>query len=123
MSSGTEFDALVERALAEIPRAFLDLITNVEISVRDRPGREAGRWKGASSLMGIYLGPPREELASVVAQIVEPARIVLYRRNIESGCRAPEDVARQIRLTLRHELAHHFGFSDRDLKEKWPEGA
>lgn len=121
MSSAAEFDALVERALEEIPAEFRALIVNVEISVRDRPGREAGRWKGSGTLMGLYLGAPRRELAD--AEVVEPARIVLYRRNIEAGCRSPEEAARQLRLTLRHELAHHFGFSDRDLKKKWPEGA
>jgi predicted Zn-dependent protease with MMP-like domain len=28
-----------------------------------------------------------------------------------------------VRLTLRHELAHHFGFDDDDLAAAWPEGA
>lgn len=119
--TSSEFDALVEAALSEIPREFLDLLANLEISVRERPGREAGRWKGSPTLLGLYIGPTREEL--VAGQAAEPGRIVLYRRNIAAGCPTPEALKRQIRLTLRHELAHHFGFSDRDLRERWPEGA
>ena len=117
------FERLAEAALADIPGQFRDLIVDLEISVKAAPGPEAGRWRGSQTLLGLYQGLRRADMLSPFAGSHEPARITLYQKNIESLCRDEEELARQIRTTLRHELAHHFGFSDQDLKEKWPEGA
>ncbi|MFA6003433.1 MAG: metallopeptidase family protein [Elusimicrobiota bacterium] len=117
-----EFDRLAEAALQGIPRRFRDLIVNLEISIRARPGPEAGRDQGSRRLLGLYLGPDRTALGGPFCAVAG-ARIVLYQNNIESGCRDAEELERQIRLTLRHELAHHFGFTDAELRMKWPEGA
>jgi predicted Zn-dependent protease with MMP-like domain len=99
------------------------LLHNVEIEVRGLPGPEAGRLKGSRSLLGLYVGLTREEMRSTQSGTYMPARVLLYQRNIESLCRDLDDVRRQVALTLRHELAHHFGFSDADMKKCWPEGA
>lgn len=117
------FERLAEAAVEDIPRRFLDLIVDLEISVKARPGPEAGRWRGSRALLGLYSGLLRADMAGPYAGAHEPARIILYQSNIEPLCPDETSLARQIRVTLRHELAHHFGFSDRDLKEKWPEGA
>lgn len=119
----SRFLDLAEEAFADVPEAFRRLLYNVEIDVRSRPGPEAGRWQGSRSLLGLYAGLPREDMAAVDAGPHLPARIVLYQANIESCCADEADLRRQLRLTLRHELAHHFGFSDPELKRKWPEGA
>ncbi len=121
--SRARFERLAERALADIPRQFRDLIVDLEISVKAVPGPEAGRWRDSKNLLGLYQGLRRADMLSPFSGSHEPARIILYQRNIESLCRDERELARQIRITLRHELAHHFGFSDRDLKKKWPEGA
>ncbi len=118
-----EFEHLAEKALKEIPKRFLNLIVDLEISVRSVPGLEAGRWKGSKTLLGLYRGLSRADMTSPYSGSHPPARIVLYQRNIEALCNTSQDLARQIRTTLRHELAHHFGFSDADLRQKWPEGA
>lgn len=117
------FQKLAEESLADIPKAFLKILHNLEIDVRALPGPEAGPWKGSKSLLGLYHGLKREEMRSPLTGTYLPARIVLYQRNIEALCASKEELARQIRLTLRHEIAHHFGFSEEDLREKWPEGA
>ncbi|MDD5629477.1 MAG: metallopeptidase family protein [Elusimicrobia bacterium] len=121
--SRARFERLVETALADIPAPFRELIVDLEISVKAAPGREAGRWRGSRTLLGLYQGLQRAEMLSPYSGSHPPARIILYQRNIESLCADEGEVSRQVRITLRHELAHHFGFSDRDLEEKWPEGA
>ncbi len=121
--SRTAFHAAAERALSEIPRAFRELLFNVEIDVKSAPGPEAGRWEGSRTLLGLYTGLTRADMRSTAAGTHLPARIVLYQRNIEALCGDAEELSRRIRLTLRHELAHHFGFSDQDLRDRWPEGA
>lgn len=117
-----EFERLAEAALREVPREFLDLLVGLEIAVSDLPGPEAGSEKGSRDLLGLYIGPERMEMLSMAAPL-EPARVLLYKKNIEQGCRTRAELAEEVRLTLRHELAHHFGFSDEELEEKWPEGA
>lgn len=122
-TTSSRFLRLYHRAFAEIPRDFRELIVNLDISVKASPGREAGREKGSKNLLGLYSGLSRAEMAGPDAPAALPARIFLYRRNIESHCRDESELLEAIRTTLRHELAHHFGFSDEDLRRKWPEGA
>ena len=116
------FDDLVEEALAEIPKEFRDLARNVQITVQSRPGPEAGGMPDADLLLGLYLGPSLKDTAGA-ANPSFPARIVLYQAHLQEGCHGEGALKRQIALTLRHEFAHHLGFSDDDLEEKWPEGA
>jgi predicted Zn-dependent protease with MMP-like domain len=46
-----------------------------------------------------------------------PERIVIYQRNIERICRTREQMVNQIRKTVLHEIGHHFGLSERQLRE------
>lgn len=117
------FETLTEQALDEIPVRFRTLLHNVEISVRGVPGIESGRWRGSPYLLGLYVGLTRDQMLSTGASGHLPARVILYQRNLERGCADEGQLATAIRTTLRHELAHHFGFSDDDLRKKWPEGA
>lgn len=119
----SRFERLAEAALEDIPPAFRELILDVEIAVRGLPGPEAGRWRGSRTLLGLYQGLTRAQMASPYSGSHEPARILLYQSNIEAYCRDEDELARRISTTLRHELAHHFGFTDRELRERWPEGA
>jgi predicted Zn-dependent protease with MMP-like domain len=117
------FERLAEMALADIPKRYRDLIVDLEISVKAKPGPESTCSQGSAALLGLYAGLRRADMASPYSGSHEPARIILYQRNIESLCRDEKELSRQIQITLRHELAHHFGFSDQDLKKKWPAGA
>lgn len=118
--SEEEFLELAERAFDEIPLEFRGRIHNVEVAVQARPGAEAGRWRGSRSLMGLYTGMTREEMLQTGGAPCLPARIILYQRNIESCCHTMPELEREVRATLRHELAHHFGFDDRQLDRLWP---
>ena len=121
--SRAEFEKLAEEALAEVPRRFLDILVDLEIAVRALPGREAGRWAGSKTLLGLYSGLTRQQMLSPSSGSHEPARVVLYQKNLEEDCRTLPELKDRIAVTLRHELAHHFGFTDADLRRKWPEGA
>jgi len=116
------FEDLVEEALADIPKEFRDLARNVQITVQSRPGPEAGRMPDPELLLGLYLGPSLKDTAGGVHPSF-PARIVLYQAPLQEGCHDEATLKRQVALTLRHEFAHHLGFSDEELQERWPEGA
>jgi predicted Zn-dependent protease with MMP-like domain len=121
--SRERFHALAEAELASIPKPLRDLLVNVAVEIKDAPGIEADDMAGAGGLLGLYTGPTRHEMLSGDASGVLPAKIYLYQRAIEDESSTLAALKQELRLTLRRELAHHFGFDDDELARRWPEGA
>ncbi len=122
--SRERFAALAEAELAAIPKPLRDLLVNVSIETADAPGLEAQDLEeDADELLGLYAGPTRAEMLSNDAHGSLPAKVYLYQRNLEDVSKNLDELKKELRLTLRHELAHHFGFDDDDLSAAWPEGA
>jgi predicted Zn-dependent protease with MMP-like domain len=122
--SPARFLSLAEAELAAIPKPLRDLLVNVSIEVRAAPGLEAQNIdEDPEVLLGLYSGATRAEMLSNDAHGSLPAKIYLYQRNIEDAVESLAELKTELRLTLRHELAHHFGFDDDDLQRLWPEGA
>jgi predicted Zn-dependent protease with MMP-like domain len=118
-----EFHALAEAELAAIPKPLRDLLVNVAIETRDSPGLEAEELDEPEGILGLYAGATRAEMLSNDAHGSLPAKVYLYQRNLEDVSKNAAELRRELRLTLRHELAHHFGFDDEELDRVWPEGA
>ncbi len=106
------FEKLVEQAFERLPQVFRAKLTNVAIIVEDRPPQEPER---GSLLLGLFHGVPRTEKS--VFQSTPPDRIFLYQKNIEAVCSSDEEIRRQVRSTLLHELGHYFGLSEDELRE------
>lgn len=121
--SAARFRAMVEAELAGVPAPLRGLLVNVAIEAKDEPGLEAEGMEGAEELLGLYDGPTREEMLGSDAHGSLPARVYLYRLNLIDAVDSLEGLQKEVRLTLRHELAHHFGFDDEELERVWPEGA
>jgi predicted Zn-dependent protease with MMP-like domain len=103
------FWMLVERAMASIPEDLRRQMRNVSIVVDDL---------GASpNLLGLYQGVPLTKRTNSSYTMAMPDRITIYRLPILRTCNTPEDVVRQVRRTVLHEVAHHFGISDERLHE------
>ncbi|OGS36886.1 MAG: hypothetical protein A2506_02755 [Elusimicrobia bacterium RIFOXYD12_FULL_66_9] len=115
--------AMAEEELAAIPKPLRDLLVNVTIEVQDEPGAEADDMDEADDLMGLYTGPTRAETLGGDASGSLPSKVYLYQWNIEDSVDSLSELRTEVRLTLRHELAHHFGFDDEELERVWPEGA
>ena len=114
---------MIEAELTRIPDELRCLLVNVAIESKDVPGSEAEEIDDANDLLGLYCGPERSAFVGNGAHGELPAKIYLYQRNLEETVDGVEDLQREIRLTLRHELAHHFGFDEDDIERIWPEGA
>ena len=121
--SAAEFHALAEAELSSIPKPLRDLLVNVSIEARQAPGLEAEQLDAPQDVLGLYAGATRAEMLSSDAYGFLPAKIYLYQRNLEDTSADLAELKKELRLTLRHELAHHFGFDDADLERAWPEGA
>jgi predicted Zn-dependent protease with MMP-like domain len=105
-----EFEALVAEALDTIPRPLAALIDNVAVFVEDEPDPPQ------HGLLGLYEGVPLTARGQWYAGVL-PDRITIYRLPILRICQTTQDVADQVRITVVHEIAHHFGIDDGKLRE------
>jgi predicted Zn-dependent protease with MMP-like domain len=71
---------------------------------------------GPPGLLGLYQGIPLTSRTTSYAGVL-PDRITIYRRAICAICRTEDEVVDQVRRTVVHEVAHHFGISDERLRE------
>jgi predicted Zn-dependent protease with MMP-like domain len=104
------FEALVEEALAEIPKKFRKLIDNVSIMVEDEspPG---------TSLLGLYHGVPFPHRGPGSYGNLPPDVIVIYQGPIERMSRTDDEIKDNVRDTVLHEVGHYFGLGEAELRE------
>jgi predicted Zn-dependent protease with MMP-like domain len=103
------FEDLVADALDGIPEALGRLMDNVAVVVKDGSPR--------SGLLGRYDGIPLTERARGYDGMVLPDRITIFRLPILATCADEAEVVEQVRITVVHEVAHHFGIDDARLDE------
>lgn len=113
------FEALIDEALTSVPSQFDEYLRNVVVRAEDEPDEETLRMAGVPpghTLLGLYHGV---SLTRRGAGASGPEVITIYRGPIERYCGG--DLARirkQVRSTVLHELAHHFGI-DHDEMPEW----
>src|SRR6202167_4027720 len=102
------FEEMVAAALDGLPAGLGRLMSNVAVTVEHRPG--------PPGLLGLYEGVPLTSRTTQYAGVL-PDRITIYRQAICALCRTEDEVADQVRRTVVHEVAHHFGIDDARLRE------
>jgi len=103
-----KFEQLVGEALDSIPEALARQMRNVAVVVEEKapyPG-----------LLGLYHGVPLTSRGEWYSGVL-PDRISIYRDQILRICDSYEDVVREVRTTVIHEVGHHFGIDDDRLHE------
>ncbi|BBL78467.1 hypothetical protein Rxycam_00048 [Rubrobacter xylanophilus DSM 9941] len=112
-----EFHELVERALEGLPAELRELLDNVAIVVEDWPDYSTPLVAGGpeDTLYGLYEGVPLTERGAGYYGIL-PDRITIFRGPLERDF-PPEELEEQVRITVVHEIAHHFGIDDERLEE------
>ena len=105
------FEQIVEQALQNLPEVFRSRLANIAILVEDLPREEP---ENRDLLLGLFHGVPRTEKSIFYHAL--PDRIILYQKNIEAISASDEDVRKQVRETLLHELGHYFGLSEEELR-------
>lgn len=109
------FEELVDRALDGLPPDIAALLDNVVVTVEDWPSRETLDYYGEETLYGLYEGVPLTERGSHYHGAL-PDRITIYRGPLERDFRKAE-LEEEVRVTVVHEIAHHFGFDEKRLEE------
>jgi predicted Zn-dependent protease with MMP-like domain len=111
------FERLVVRALRRLPADVQAMLDNVEIVVEDEPTPEQrGEAADGEELFGLYEGTPLTARGSDYTMVL-PDKITIFRRPIERACETPEEMADEVRVTVIHELAHHFGIDEDRIAE------
>ena len=107
--SEEDFDELVAEALDTLPPELARMMDNVVVFVENqKPGRPG--------LLGLYEGVPLTSRGQHYAGHL-PDRITIFRLPIQRRCASREQVVEQVRITVVHEVAHHFGIEEERLHE------
>jgi predicted Zn-dependent protease with MMP-like domain len=114
----TDFERLVDRAIAGIPAPYSEALREVAIVIEDEPSDEQLEENGLEldeTMYGLYEGVPRTDYAADLA--IYPNRITLFRLPLEEDFPDRFELQDEVRMTVLHELAHHLGIDDDRLDE------
>jgi predicted Zn-dependent protease with MMP-like domain len=119
------FDRQLDAVIAESPARVHELLDEVTMYVEDHPSRRLMRELGVRhrrGLCGLYTGIPLTKRRVDISGVLSDA-IYLYREGIlamatdRRGRIDEEELRREIRITLLHELGHYHGLNEADLEE------
>jgi len=99
MMSRRSFEESVRRALDSLPPHIAAGLENVAVVVEDEDPDDP-------DLYGLFREEP-----------YLPAKISIYRLPLEESFPDPDELEREIRITVLHELAHYFGIDEDRLEE------
>ena len=108
-----DFEQLVIEAIDSLPEEFIERLDNVDITVESVPTQAQLAQQGIPEgglLLGLYEGVPitaRQNYGFVL-----PDKITIFQESIEMACSTPGEIVHEVRDTVVHEVAHHFGIDD-----------
>ncbi len=108
-----EFQKLIMEALQTLPLQFQRRLENVEIVVEENMPK--GLTRRGTVLLGLYRGIPLKK-RGIWYHAALPDKITIYKNTIEGMCRNENEIRRRIRDVLYHEIGHHFGLTEEQLR-------
>jgi len=96
-----QFEKLVQEAIDSIPDDFQAYLENTVFIVEEA---------SPEGLMGLYEGAGAMHAAEGL-----PERITIFKRSHERAADSFRDLVTEVRLTILHELGHHFGMEEDEL--------
>lgn len=109
--SDEDFDALITKAMDELPQDYIKGLDNVAILYADEPTdyqKETSHLHEHSILLGLYEGIPLTKRGTNYTFVL-PDKITLFKNSILRVVNTPEELFEQIKRTLWHEIAHFYG--------------
>lgn len=113
----SSFEELIQEALVSIPSNFHEQMDNLLVRAVFEPDEEVLKRAGVKegyTLLGLYEGVPLTNYGRDHTSY--PEIITIYQRTIEEYCKHdPERIRAQVRATVLHEIAHHFGIAHEEM--------
>jgi predicted Zn-dependent protease with MMP-like domain len=110
------FEELVAKAVDDLPDEFRSGLENVDVVVQDYPNRrQLARVGRGMTLLGLYEGVPQARRTHGYGMVL-PDRILIFQKPIQEMCRSEAEVEAEIGRVVRHEIAHHFGLDEDELR-------
>lgn len=109
--SQADFERMVGEAIDAIPKKYAEKLNNVGFVVEDVPNLEQQakfHLVHGRTLYGLYEGIPQTQRTNNYS-LVLPDKITIFKRPIELSAHSLEELREQVRHTVWHEVAHHFG--------------
>ncbi len=106
-----DFDALITRAMDELPQQYITGLDNVAIIYADEPNehqRQKSHLHEGSLLLGLYEGIPLTQRGAGYTFVL-PDKITLFKNALLAVSHSPEAFYAQVKRTLWHEIAHYYG--------------
>lgn len=119
MMSREDFEKLVDEAWETIPQDFRERFANIAVFVEDEPSAEdlrAGNVPPGGTLLGLYQGVPLSRRGFGYGMVL-PDRVTLFQGPIERAAYSYRDIPRIVYDTLWHELAHHLGMNEKEVRD------
>lgn len=117
--SRKRFETLVAGALDGLPPSIQEAMSNVDVVIEGWPSDEQYAELGLAPeewLFGLYEGTPLIE-RGILADPLMPDKITIFKGPLEEACESEEQITEEIRRTVVHEIAHHFGIDEDRLAE------
>jgi predicted Zn-dependent protease with MMP-like domain len=114
-----DFERLVEEAWEAIPESFRDHFSNLTVAVEDEPRFEHLNAAGVGpghTLLGLYQGVPLSQRGWSYNMAL-PDQVTLFQGPIERAARSTREIPRIVYETLWHELAHHLGMNETEVRQ------
>lgn len=118
--SDQEFDAIISRAMDELPQAYLKNLENVAIIMADEPSAEqAEKMKLDDNhlLLGLFEGVPKTLQGSGWSGML-PSKITLFKKPLLMVSHDSTEFFEHTKRTLWHEIAHYYGLTHADMDQR-----
>lgn len=107
------FDALISRAMDELPQDYITNMQNVVIVQQDEPSPDQVEQMKLDShhiLLGLFEGVPLTQQGSGWSGLL-PSKITLFKKPILATVNTEAALYEQIKRTIWHEIAHYYGLN------------
>lgn len=114
-----DFEKLVAAVLEDLPKQFQEKLDNVVVTVEDFPTYYQAlklKLRRGMILFGLYEGVPQTKRGAGY-MLIPPDKITIFQKPIEYFYRTDEAIKTKVKETVLHEIGHHFGLTDREIRQ------